>query len=186
VLYRANPYWKGIGWHDWCLAEDERTCRKQTAAHQLMIFFEIKGMDDPDACDLVADGEGLYAWTVRTVRADLFGDREAGKTTNYYGKNYSSILDDNASFVVWDAKETVEFIKQQSNITTEGQVRLMYRVLPLYLVGDPLIGIHDPDSTTPYTYIFVESRQTWPKRFMDYVNQAVESDREGRKKQRCE
>jgi hypothetical protein len=182
VLFRANPYWKKTGWHDWCLAEDERTTSGlPTAAHHLMIFYEITGITNASSSRLASDGDGWYAWTNRTIRKDLFGDRKKKIKTNYYGSMYSSFLDDNATFVVWDAKETVGSRNNARTVAGVSDTHVTYNTLPLYMLGEPLMGVCDPESSCPHTYVFVEKRSTWEDHFVQYADYVVQREREDRR-----
>jgi hypothetical protein len=143
-----------------------------------MIFYEISGMKECEHSTLASDGNGWYAWTTRTIRGDLFGDRAIGKQTDYYGQPYQSILDDNASFIVWDAKETIAWVRGDRGFedgVTDTQI--IYRSLPLYMLGDTLLGVPDPDSCTPHTFIFLEQRDVWEERFLDCVDDVLSGKR---------
>jgi hypothetical protein len=145
-------------------------------AYQFMIIFECSDMDDGVASK-------LFAFAHRTKRKDLFANRNNGKNFDYYGVKYRATLDDNATFVVWDAKMTREMaagqtIRNQQHVDVDNTTF----ALSLENIGNPLVALHDPLSSVPETYAFVETRGQWEYRFMEFVREILARQRKEKRR----
>jgi hypothetical protein len=185
-MFRAHPYWKKQGWHDWCLASIISNNDELMKSFHLLVFFEITGLEDTTGC-ISTITDGCYAFAHGTIRHDLFGDRDSGVQTKYYGVEYHSFLDDNASFVVWDAKVTKQHQKGRQGLFDERTARTIVSIIPVSSIEKTLLGVHDPSSSVPHTYLFIEPRVVWEQRFMEYVLHDVlpqEEENSNKKKKR--
>jgi len=180
IKYKAHPYWKKQGWHDWAFVHVKGVGRKKNAPlvpHHLLLLFEITGMDDDN-------NNGRYAFAQRTMRDELFCKNRETKWYNYYGIDYQATLDGNSHFVVWDAKQSVE---QREGVLLDDlpdTVTHPVRTISVKNIKAPLIGVHDPYSNVPGTYLFVEARKVWEEKFMEYAKYVNGQTRIDRKKER--